>query len=104
MSINYVGSDSTQDHKMSADHSLVIAPQPRRLTLKGVVVSDKMDKTVVVAVNRRYAHPKYKKIVSSTKRYFAHDEHNAYKGMVGKEVTIRSCRPRSKKKSFEIIS
>lgn len=104
MSINYVDSDSTQDHKMSVDPSVAIVHQSRRLTLKGVVVSDKMDKTVVVAVNRRYAHPKYKKIVSSTKRYFAHDEHNAYKGMIGKGVTIRSCRPRSKKKSFEIIA
>ena len=70
-------------------------------TLRGVVVSDKMDKTVVVTVNRFYKHPKYKKYVKMTKKYKAHDEENAYK--VGDNVTIEETRPISKGKTFRVI-
>ncbi len=71
-------------------------------TIKGVVVSDKMDKTAVVAVTRFVKHPKYGKYFKITKKYKAHDETNAAK--VGDNVEIAQTRPRSKDKHFEIIT
>ncbi|MGI9117960.1 MAG: 30S ribosomal protein S17 [Minisyncoccia bacterium] len=73
-----------------------------RKTLSGVVVSDKMQKTVVVAVTTYKKHPKYQKYAKSTKKYKAHDEGNIYK--VGQKVTIRSTKPLSKDKHFEVIA
>jgi small subunit ribosomal protein S17 len=73
-----------------------------RKTLRGTVVSDKMDKTVVVSVERFVKHPKYKKFQKSSKRYKAHDELNSAK--VGDQVTIRECRPMSKDKTFELVT
>ncbi len=70
-------------------------------TLQGKVVSDKMQNTVVVAVNRYVKHPKYKKYMKITKKYHAHNPGNTAKE--GDTVTIRSCRPLSKTKHFEII-
>ena len=72
-----------------------------RKTLRGTVVSDKMQETAVVAVTRFVKHPKYKKYMKSTKKYHAHNPGNQAKE--GEMVTIRSCRPLSKTKSFEII-
>ena len=66
----------------------------------GVVVSDKMDKTVVVAVENRYPHPIYKKTVSRTKRYKAHDEDNNCK--VGDQVRITETRPLSRTKRWTV--
>ncbi len=66
----------------------------------GVVVSDKMDKTVVVAVENRAPHPKYGKIVVKTRRYKAHDENNEAK--VGDRVRIRETRPLSRTKRWAI--
>lgn len=66
----------------------------------GVVVSDKMDKTVVVAIENRSPHPKYKKIVVNTKRYKVHDEDNQCK--TGDRVRIRETRPLSKTKRWVI--
>jgi small subunit ribosomal protein S17 len=66
----------------------------------GVVVSDKMDKTVVVAIENRSPHPKYKKIVVNTKRYKVHDEENQCK--TGDRVRIRETRPMSKTKRWVI--
>ena len=60
---------------------------PKRV-LEGVVVSDKMDKTIVVKVERRVQHPIYKKFIRRSKKYHAHDETNAYKGKVGENVRI----------------
>jgi len=74
---------------------------PKRV-LQGVVVSDKMDKTIVVEVERRIMHPIYKKFVRRTKKYAAHDEANAHK--VGETVRIRECRPISKRKRWEVIT
>lgn len=74
---------------------------PKRI-LQGVVVSDKMDKTIVVQVERRVMHPIYKKFVRRTKKYAAHDEANAHK--VGETVRIRECRPISKRKCWEVIA
>ncbi len=69
--------------------------------LTGTVVSDKMDKTVVVAVTRFVQHPKYKKYYKITKKFKAHDENNEAK--VGDTVNLKETRPLSKDKRFEII-
>ena len=66
----------------------------------GLVVSDKMDKTVVVAVESRVQHPKYKKIMVRTKRYKAHDEDNNCKE--GDRVRISETRPMSKTKRWVV--
>lgn len=70
-------------------------------TLQGTVVSDAMDKTVVVEVGRFVKHPKYKKFYTISKKYHAHDEENRYK--IGDVVEITETRPISKKKSFIVI-
>jgi small subunit ribosomal protein S17 len=70
--------------------------------LDGVVVSDKMQKTAVVLVERYVKHPKYQKFITKTKKYKAHDEKGIAK--IGDKVTIQSCRPMSKDKSFMIIT
>lgn len=67
----------------------------------GLVVSDKMDKTVVVAVENRASHPKYGKIVVRTKRYKVHDEEN--KCHVGDRVRIQETRPLSRTKRWTVI-
>ena len=70
-------------------------------TLKGIVVSDKMAKTVVVEVKRFIKHPKYGKYLNRSKKYKVHDETGQVK--LGDEVTIRECRPLSKDKHFEVV-
>ena len=72
-----------------------------RKKLTGKVVSDKMDKTVVVNVQRYVAHKKYGKYYKIDKRYKAHDENNEYK--VGDTVIIEECRPLSKDKNFTVL-
>ncbi|MFA6999892.1 MAG: 30S ribosomal protein S17 [Candidatus Paceibacterota bacterium] len=69
--------------------------------LKGVVVSDKMDKTVVVEVTRFVEHKKYGKRIKKTKNYKAHDENNIKK--VGDKVEIEETKPMSKDKHFKVI-
>ncbi len=71
------------------------------IVLKGVVVSDKMDKTVVVSVSRFVKHPLYGKFYKVNKKYKAHDEENKFK--VGDNVAIQSTRPISKDKNFKVI-
>ncbi len=73
---------------------------PRRV-LQGVVVSDKADKTIVVRVQRRVEHPVYKKYITKSKKFAAHDEQNQCK--IGDVVKIRECRPISKTKTWEIF-
>lgn len=70
-------------------------------TLKGVVVSDKMTKTVVIAVTRLIKHPKYKKYYKVTNRFKAHDEKGEYH--VGDKVVIQESRPMSKEKRWIVI-
>jgi small subunit ribosomal protein S17 len=70
--------------------------------LKGVVVSDKMAKTVVVEVTRFVEHPKYQKRIKKTKLYKAHDENNEKK--VGDVVEIEETKPLSKDKHFKVIA
>ncbi|MBP9711703.1 MAG: 30S ribosomal protein S17 [Candidatus Pacebacteria bacterium] len=71
-------------------------------TLKGVVVSDKMDKTVVVSVSRFVKHPLYGKFYKVSKKYKAHDEENKYK--TGDNVEIMETRPISKDKKFKVVA
>lgn len=67
----------------------------------GIVVSDKMDKTIVVAVSERVKHPLYKKIVNRTKKFKAHDENNSCG--IGDKVLIQETRPLSKDKCWRLV-
>lgn len=72
-----------------------------RKTRVGVVVSDKMDKTIVVAVNRRVRHPLYGKIMKRTSTFKAHDESNACG--IGDTVKVMETRPISKDKCWRVV-
>ena len=73
---------------------------PKKI-LKGVVVSDKPNKTITVLVERKNQHPLFKKIIKSKKKYNAHDENNKFKN--GDKVKIIECRPFSKTKKFQVM-
>jgi small subunit ribosomal protein S17 len=73
-----------------------MAEQAPKKLIKGTVVSDKMDKTVVVAVSRAYRHPRFEKVIKTVKKYKVHDEHEQAK--VGDIVHIFEGRPLSKTK------
>tara|TARA_B100000029_G_scaffold19639_1_gene19724 strand:- start:21513 stop:21743 length:231 start_codon:yes stop_codon:yes gene_type:complete len=70
--------------------------------LNGKVINDKNNKTVVVVVKRRFIHPFFRKVVTSSKKYHAHDEKNKFK--VGDNVKIIESKPISKKKRWEVIA
>lgn len=70
-------------------------------TLTGMVVSDKMQKSIVVLVERRVQHPKYGKFVKRFSKIHAHDENNDCR--VGDQVVIRECRPLSKTKTWNLV-
>ena len=76
-------------------------PRGTRKTRVGVVVSDKMQKTVVVSLDRRVPHPVYGKMVTRTKRVKAHDEENSAKA--GDTVRIMETRPLSKDKRWRVV-
>ncbi len=76
--------------------------QSAKRTMTGIVVSDKMDKTVVVEVQRRVMHAKYRKYVNRRKKYKAHDEENQYK--INDSVIIEESRPLSRAKRWVAIS
>ena len=73
---------------------------PKKL-LKGIVVSDKPNKTITVLVERKYHHPILKKIIKSEKKFSVHDENNKYKN--GDKVSIIECKPYAKTKKFEVM-
>ena len=73
---------------------------PKRV-LQGTVVSDKTDKTVVVLIERKVAHPVYGKIIRRSKKYHAHDENNSVK--TGDVVRIVECAPISKLKTWRVL-
>ena len=73
---------------------------PRRI-LKGIVISDKADKTLTVKVERRFSDPFYKKTIRSSKNYKSHDENNKFK--VWDTVRIQECRPISKTKTWTVL-
>jgi small subunit ribosomal protein S17 len=64
----------------------------------GIIVSNKMNKTVVVKVESRYSHPMYSKTMIKTRKYLAHDEMSECS--IGDQVLVQECRPRSKKKTL----
>jgi len=70
--------------------------------LKGKVIKDKNEKTIVVLVKRKFAHPFYGKVITTSKKYHAHDEKNKFK--IGDEVQIIESRPYSKMKRWEVIN
>lgn len=74
----------------------------RRKVRVGVVVSDSQDKTIVVRVDRRTAHPLYRKVVTKSTKYHAHDEHN--EARVGDRVRICETRPLSKLKRWRLVA
>ena len=88
-----MATEQTQDQEQQEERN-------RRKTRVGTVVSDKMNKTVVVSVERRYAHPLYGKQVTRTKKYHAHDENNEYR--TGDLVRITETRPLSKLKRWRV--
>ncbi len=69
--------------------------------LKGIIISAKNNKTVVVEVTRKFKHPFYEKVIKRSKKYHAHDEKNKYKE--GEKVSIIECKPISKKKTWQVI-
>ena len=70
--------------------------------LNGKVVRDKNDKTIVVLVKRKYSHPFFGKVITSSKKYHVHDEKNKFK--IGDDVKIIESRPFSKKKRWEVVA
>ena len=73
---------------------------PKKI-LKGIVVSDKPNKTITVSVERKYQHPVLKKVIKSKKKYSVHDEENKYKN--GDKVSIIESKPFSKNKKFQVM-
>jgi small subunit ribosomal protein S17 len=69
--------------------------------MTGTVVSDKMNKTVTVLVERKVKHPLYGKIIRKSKKYHAHDENNEFQA--GDTVVIEECRPLSKSKTWKVV-
>ena len=74
---------------------------PKRI-LQGTVVSDGNEKTIVVNVDRRVMHPLYKKTITRSSKFHAHDENNTFK--IGDKVKIIECRPIPKKKTWTVIT
>ena len=74
----------------------------KRRVIKGTIVSNKMQKTVIVSVTRLRMHPKYKKYYKITKRYKAHNENQDFQ--VGDKVLIQETNPISKEKTWRVIS
>lgn len=68
----------------------------------GVVVSNKMEKTVVVKVDRTYQHPKYGKVITRGKKYYAHNDSGSFQ--IGDKVTIEETRPLSKLKRWRVVA
>ena len=73
---------------------------PKKI-LKGKVISDKNEKTIVVLVEKKYQHPFLKKVVKNKKKYHAHDEKNMFK--IGDSVEIEESKPYSKYKKFKVL-
>jgi len=100
--------ENEQVETTEADTTEAVAPEAgesggrgRRKVRIGVVTSDKMDKTVTVSVERRFAHPLYGKGVKRTKKYHVHDPQNEYR--VGDKLRITETRPLSKTKRWRVL-
>ena len=86
--------------EINSDQSLSAEATSQR-TQTGIVVSDKMDKTIVVKSERKVRHPLYGKYIRRSTKYHVHDENNECK--IGDTVTIKECRPMSKTKSWMLV-
>ena len=84
------------------DNEKNVAGESRRKTSKGVVVSNKMDKTVVVKIERRMRHPQYGKVVTRAKKIYAHNDLKPLN--IGDEVTVVETRPLSKLKRWRVVA
>ena len=84
-----------------AEETKTAAPRGHRKERVGEVVSNKMTKTIVVRVQRRFPHPQFKKIVTAYKKFYAHDEKAEAK--IGDTVRIQETRPMSKLKRWQLI-
>ena len=91
----------TQTQSTQAGAESKSARTQHRKERTGEVISDKMNKTIVVRVERRFQHPRFKKVVTSFKKFYAHDEKNEAK--VGDVVLIAETRPLSKSKSWRLV-
>ena len=69
--------------------------------LNGKVIRDQNAKTITVLIKRKYSHPYFGKVITSSKKYHAHDENNVYK--IGDNVTIIESKPFSKNKRWEVV-
>ena len=87
---------------MSAEQTKGEAPKQGARTLTGTVVSNKMDKTISVSVERLIKHPTYGKYVRRTTKLLAHDENK--EAQEGDTVSIAPCRPLSRRKSYKLVS
>jgi small subunit ribosomal protein S17 len=93
----------TNEVKTTPDAKTPAAPEQvagRRNEKIGIVVSTKMQKTIVVEIEMRKAHPKYKRVMKSNKKFYAHDEQNSAR--MGDVVRIREARPLSKLKRWSL--
>ena len=70
--------------------------------LNGKVIKDQNDKTIIVLVKRKYLHPFFKKVITSSKKYHAHDKKNKFK--IGDDVKIIESKPYSKNKKWEVVT
>ncbi len=84
-----------------SEQSATTESKGRRKQRVGQVVSNRMDKTLTVAVVRRVPHPKFRKIVKKTTKLYAHDEQNSAK--IGDRVLVEECRPMSKLKRWTLV-
>jgi len=94
--------EKTENAKAEKAEVLASKKESKGRKLQGVVVSNKMKKTVVVAVTQSKKHPKYQKYFTVTKRLKAHDENNEYR--IGDKVMIQETRPLSKEKRWKVIN
>lgn len=87
--------------EINSDQSVSTEEVKKQRTVTGKVVSDKMDKTIVVKSERKVRHPLYGKYIRRSTKYHVHDESNECK--MGDTVTIKECRPMSKTKSWTLV-
>jgi small subunit ribosomal protein S17 len=92
--------ETTNTPVVAASSQTTEAQTSRRNEKVGLVVSTKMQKTIVVEIEMRKAHPKYKRVMKSNKKFYAHDEQNSAR--VGDVVRIREARPLSKLKRWSL--
>jgi len=101
MSDEMMSASVLTEDESAPEQTAVQSQRSFRKTRVGVVVSDKMDKTVVVAIQDRVRHPLYKKIVKRTYKLKAHDENNEC--VVGDKVRVMETRPLSKEKRWRLV-